>query len=75
MSLRKVLDDLYGEPDAFLRRLRSELLLHKRSLYQLWKCTSMHKTHFYRCFRGVHAPSINTCVQLDEAMGRLLDNE
>ena len=74
MSLRKVLDDLYGEPDAFLRRLRSELLLHHRTLYQLWRCTGMDQSHFYKYFRGVRRPSVRTCARLDEAMGRLLDD-
>ncbi len=39
MTLSKVLDDLYGRPDEFLKRLRSELLLHRKTIYQLWAAT------------------------------------
>lgn len=72
MSLSKALDDLYGRPDVFLRRLRSELLLHKRTRHALAREAGIHHSLVYRYFSGEFTPSTERMIALDEAMERLI---
>lgn len=74
MSLSKALDDLYGQPAVFLKRLRSELLLHKRTRHALAREAELHHSFVYRCFSGKRTPSLRVMILLDEAMGRLIKN-
>ena len=74
MSLSRALDDLYGRPGDFLRRLRSELMLHKRTRYSLAKAAGIHPSHVYRYFNGEVTPRVDTMIRLDEAMGRMIES-
>lgn len=72
MSLSKALAELYGEPDEFLRRLRSELLLHRRTRYALAKEAGIDHSLVYRYFSGDVVPPVKRMVALDEALERLI---
>lgn len=74
MSLSKALADLYGRPDVFLKRLRSELLLHRRTRYALAKAAGIDDSLVYRYFSGEVTPPVERMVALDEAMGKLIDS-
>jgi hypothetical protein len=69
MSLLTVLADLYGRPDEFLDRLRSELLLHKKTVYQLWAATHVKcaATEIVGCVASARAPMVFTgqeCISI-----------
>jgi transcriptional regulator with XRE-family HTH domain len=74
MSLSKALEELYGQPGEFLRRLRSELLLHKRTRHALAREAGIDHSNVYKYFSGEIVPNVNTMVRLDEAMERLLND-
>jgi hypothetical protein len=73
VALSTVLNELYGQPDAFLSRLSSELALHSQSIYALANAASMDYCNVKKYFAGRRRPSVEIMVRLDEAMGRLVE--
>lgn len=72
MSLSTALAELYGQPEEFLRRLRSELLLHKRTRHALAREAGIDHSLVYRYFSGEVTPPVERMVALDEALERLI---
>lgn len=72
MSLSRALAELYGEPDEFLRRLRSELLLHRRTRYALAREAGLDHSTVYKYFNGKRTPTVENMIALDEALERLI---
>jgi transcriptional regulator with XRE-family HTH domain len=71
-GLYDVIASRYGDPGAFVRRLRSTMLLHGISQGQLARRSGYHRPHVTRWLGGGQAPSMKAMVTLDEALDDLI---
>lgn len=72
MSIAKALDELYGKPDEFLNRVRSELQLRGLSIYGLARWAQMDYCNVKKYFSGRRRPMLDTMIRLDDALADYL---
>ena len=65
----------YGDPEAFVKKVRDRLELYDISQNQLAKRTGYHPTHVSRWLRLKVVPSMESMVRMDEALERLVEGD
>lgn len=73
MSIYDLIHDRYGDPQAFVRRLRSTMLLHGITQGELARRSGYHRPHVTRWLNGGQDPSMKAMVILDEAVEKIIN--
>lgn len=71
-GLYDVIASRYGDPAAFVRRLRSTMLLHGVTQGQLARRSGYHRPDITHWLSGNRRPSMKAMVTLDEALDSLI---
>lgn len=71
-ALYDVITDRYGDPAAFIGRLRSTMLLHGISQGQLARRSGYHRPNITRWLGGHQRPSLRAMTHLDEALDTII---
>lgn len=71
-GLYDVIASRYGDPQAFVRRLKSTMLLHGITQGQLARKSGHDRANITNWLGGGKRPSLKTMVTLDEALDELI---
>lgn len=71
-GLYDLIADRYGDPAAFVRRLRSTMNLHGITQGQLARMSGYHRPDITHWLGGSRRPSLQAMVTLDEALDALI---